>query len=108
MVVMVLEKVTPSLRGELSRWLIEVSSGVYVGHVTARVRDRLWTKCADRRGAGRVFQAWNTNNEQRFSMRLSGSKTRRIVDWEGVLLVEELKEELTAPQKRRIKPQKMG
>ena len=42
MLVMVLENVPPSLRGELTRWLIEPRPGVFVGHVSALVRDRLW------------------------------------------------------------------
>ena len=44
LLVMMLEKVKPSMRGELSRWLVEVKSGVYVGNVSALVRDRLWEK----------------------------------------------------------------
>ena len=85
---MILEKTPVSLKGDLSRWLVEVKSGVYVGHVSARVRDLLWEKCSRSRRAGMVFQAWNTNNEQRFTMRMAGSGNRRIVDWEGVQLVE--------------------
>lgn len=99
---MTLEKVPKSLRGELTRWLIEVSTGVYVGHVSARVRDLLWEKCTRRKGVGRVFQAWNTNNEQHFAMRISGSEQRRVVEWEGVYLIEERKENLSQAQKNRI------
>ena len=32
MVVIILEKVSASLRGELSRWLIEPKPGVFIGH----------------------------------------------------------------------------
>ena len=45
MVVIILEKVSPALRGELTRWLIEPHPGVFVGHVSGMVRDRLWEKC---------------------------------------------------------------
>ncbi|HQH36856.1 MAG TPA: type I-E CRISPR-associated endoribonuclease Cas2e, partial [Anaerolineaceae bacterium] len=86
MIVMVLEKVTASVKGELTRWLFEVRPGVYVGHVSALVRDKLWEQCINRRGEGRVFQAWSTNNEQHFSMRMSGYANRLVVDWEGVQL----------------------
>ena len=41
---MILEKVPPSLRGELTRWFLEPKAGVFVGHVGAMVRDRLWQK----------------------------------------------------------------
>ncbi|NPV75794.1 MAG: type I-E CRISPR-associated endoribonuclease Cas2 [Anaerolineae bacterium] len=102
MVVMILEKTPASLKGDLSRWLIEVKSGVYVGHVSAMVRDRLWERCSSSRGVGMVFQAWSTNNEQHFMMKMAGNSERRIVDWEGVQLVEKLGDALSEAQKRRI------
>lgn len=105
MVIMILEKVPVSLRGELSRWLIEVKTGVYIGHVTAMVRDRLWQKCNKSRKAGSVFQAWTTNNEQHFSMRLAGENNRQVVNWEGLYLIEETKDLLTEIQKKRINKQ---
>ena len=42
MVVIVLSAAPASLRGALTRWLMEVSSGVFVGHLSARVREQLW------------------------------------------------------------------
>jgi len=103
MILMMLEKVPQSLRGELTRWLVEVKTGVYVGHVNGMVRERLWDKCSKSRGAGSVFQAWSTNTEQKFAMRMSGERGREVVDWEGLQLIRETTDELTAPQKRRIK-----
>ena len=44
MLVMILEAVPPSLRGELSRWLTPVCVGVYVGKVSTLVRDKLWER----------------------------------------------------------------
>jgi len=102
MVVMTLEKVPKSLRGELTRWLLEVSTGVFVGHVSARVRDLLWEKCVSRKRTGRIFQAWNTNNEQHFQMRIAGSNMRRVVNFEGLQLIEEIKEDVTPAQVKRI------
>ena len=58
MLVMILEKVPLRLRGELSRWLLEPRNGVFVGHVNAMVRDKLWQKCSQARGAGGVMQIW--------------------------------------------------
>jgi CRISPR-associated protein Cas2 len=87
MVVMILEKVPASLRGELTRWLIEPHSGVFVGHVNAMVRDRLWDKCRKSKQAGGVVQAWSTNTEQRFEIRMAGTTTRDVVDYEGLKLI---------------------
>lgn len=87
MLVMILERVTPGLRGELSRWLIEPHTGVFVGHVSAMVRDKLWEKCLARKSLGRIIQIWSTNNEQGFTMRASGVTDREIVDYDGLLLI---------------------
>jgi CRISPR-associated protein Cas2 len=87
MVVMILEKVPVSLRGELTRWLIEPHPGVFVGHVNAMVRDRLWDKCCQARRAGSVVQIWTTNTEQRFQMRAHGDTRRHIVEFDGLQLI---------------------
>ncbi len=106
MMVMVLERVTLTLRRELTRWMVEVKAGVFVGDVNAMVRDRLWEKCSRQRGAGSVFQAWSTNNEQGFAMRIRGENCRSVVDWEGVQLIEEQVSCLDAVQKRRIREER--
>jgi len=85
---MILEKVTRGLRGELSRWMIEPHPGVFVGHVNALVRDKLWEKCCQKRGAGGIIQIWSSNNEQHFLMRISGNAARRLVEFEGLQLIE--------------------
>ena len=87
MVVMILEKVPTSLRGELTRWLIEPHTGVFVGHVNAMVRDRLWKKCCKSKRAGGVVQIWSTNTEQRFQMRMAGETKRSVVNLDGLQLI---------------------
>ena len=87
MIVMVLEKVPTSLRGELTRWLVEPHAGVFVGHVNATVRDQLWGKCIKAKRTGGVLQVWSTNNEQRFTMRSIGQTQRQVVDFEGLQLI---------------------
>lgn len=87
MVVMVLENVPVSVRGELTRWLLEPYPRVFVGHVNAMVRDRLWIKCCKAKRAGGVFQAWSTNTEQRFEMRTAGETRREVVEFEGLQLI---------------------
>lgn len=86
--VIILEKVSVTLRGELTRWLIEPHPGVFVGHVSAMVRDRLWEKCCKHCKSGGVVQIWSTNNEQRFAMRMYGDTKRRIVDYDGLQLIQ--------------------
>ena len=87
MVVIILENVSPSLRGELTRWLIEPRAGVFVGHISGMVRDRLWDKCCERLRDGGAVQLWSTNNEQRFAVRTAGVTRREVVDFEGLQLI---------------------
>ena len=87
MVVIILEKVSPSLRGELSRWLIEPKPGIFLGHVSAMVREKLWEKCCRQARGGGVVQAWSTNTEQRFAIRTYGRTKRQVMELDGVQLM---------------------
>jgi CRISPR-associated protein Cas2 len=87
MVVMILENVPRSLRGELTRWLVEVDTGVFVGRVSATVRDLLWIKCVQKACGGRCCLAYRSNTEQGFSLRMDGYEDRRVQDFDGLQLV---------------------
>ena len=87
MMVLILESVPSGLRGEISRWLIEPKVGVFVGKVSAMVRDKLWQKACKSAKGGGVTIIYSTNNEQGFIIRSYGDTSRTIVDWEGILLV---------------------
>lgn len=87
MLVMTLERVSPSLRGELTRWLMEVQVGVFVGRVSAIVRDLLWERALERGEGGRIAQVWPAANEQGFTLRIHGDDRRQVVDFDGLGLV---------------------
>ena len=87
MVVITLEKVSRSLRGELTRWLVELDTGVFVGRVSARVRELLWEKVVEKAGEGRCTMAWNAANEQGFWIRIYGHEDRKVLVLDGVELV---------------------
>jgi CRISPR-associated protein Cas2 len=88
MVVMTLELAPPRLRGWLTRWLIEVTPGVYVGDVNATVRDLLWEAVIDySTETGRAVQAYSTNNEQGYAIRMHGDSKRKVIELDGLQLV---------------------
>jgi len=87
MVVMIMERVPLGLRGELSRWLIEPHPGVFLGHLTAMVRERLWERACEACQDGGIIQMWTTNNEQRFTVRVYGNTRREVVDLDGIQLI---------------------
>jgi CRISPR-associated protein Cas2 len=87
MVVMILETVPRSLRGELSRWLQEIGPGIFVGHVSALVRDLLWEKAVNGRSEGRCYQAYTMNGEQGYELRSFGDVERSVIHYEGLALI---------------------
>jgi len=87
MIVMTLEKVSPALRGALSRWLVELQTGVFVGDVNSSVRDLLWEKALKSNPSGKITQAWKTNTEQGYEFRINGDNDRAIVDFDGFKLI---------------------
>lgn len=87
MTVIVLTAVPPGLRGHLTRWLLEISPGVFVGRVTSRVREHLWSRICRHAGeAGRVVMVHAARNEQGLAFRTVGGSWNPI-DFDGVMLV---------------------
>ena len=90
MVVMLLERVKQSLRGELTRWMLEPKAGVFVGRLSATVRETLWEKaCSDLKG-GAAILIYQVNTEQGYIIRTWGRTKRRIESHEGLYLVRRL------------------
>jgi CRISPR-associated protein Cas2 len=87
MVVLILENVPTGLRGELSRWMLQPRSGIFVGSVSGTVRDRLWQKACDESRGGGCLMIHDSNTEQGFAMRSCGKSARLLEDFEGLFLV---------------------
>lgn len=77
----------PALRGDLSKWLCEVNTGVYVGKLSARVREELWERICDNIKSGQATMVFSANNEQGFSF-LTHNTTWKPVDYEGITLMQ--------------------
>ncbi|MFN0095624.1 MAG: type I-E CRISPR-associated endoribonuclease Cas2e [Dehalococcoidia bacterium] len=86
MIVVVLERVPVGLRGELTRWLLELRAGVFVGTVNALVRDLLWEQVCQKAEGGSAVLVFNTDNEQGFTFRLWGAPSYWPEEFEGLLL----------------------
>ncbi len=87
MVVLILERVPVGLRGELTRWYLEPKAGVFVGRVSAMVRDRLWKKACSQAGDGGCIMLYSSNHEQGYRIRSWGRTRRRIEEFEGLVLI---------------------
>ncbi|MDR1768047.1 MAG: type I-E CRISPR-associated endoribonuclease Cas2e [Propionibacteriaceae bacterium] len=87
MIVLLLSQSPASLRGVITRWLLEVSEGVYVGRVSARVREALWTRvAADLNRGSRAVLIWPDGGDQGLGFRVHNRESD-IVDFDGITLV---------------------
>jgi CRISPR-associated protein Cas2 len=84
--VIVLTAVPSGLRGHLTRWLLEISPGVFVGHVTARVRGHIWERVVQFVGDGRALMVYTARNEQRLAFAVHGHEWTPV-DFEGIVLM---------------------
>ncbi|MFJ5843288.1 type I-E CRISPR-associated endoribonuclease Cas2e [Streptomyces shenzhenensis] len=86
MTVIVLTNCPAGLRGFLTRWMLEISAGVFIGNPSARLRDILWDEVRHYAGQGRALLAHTTNNEQGFTFR-THDHTWHPTDHEGATLI---------------------
>lgn len=67
--------------------MIEPKAGIFLGHMTAPIRDELWKKAVARCKGGSCLQIWDTPTEQGFQFRCHGDPSRTWVEFEGLYLV---------------------
>lgn len=90
--VITLSKVPNSLRGDLSKWLQEVATGVYVGNLNTKVREKLWERVKDNLKDGEATISYYHRNEIGYNFETINS-IREVIDSEGLPLVLVKKEE---------------
>jgi CRISPR-associated protein Cas2 len=95
MLVTVVENAPPRLRGRLAIWLLEVRAGVYVGKVSRRVREMIWSQIEKGIEDGNAVMSWSTNTESGFDFMTLGANRRIPVEMDGIKLVSFLPEEET-------------
>ena len=87
MVVLFFEHVTPAARGELTRWLLEPRAGVFIGNISAMVREKLWESLIKKHPQSAITLCYTAKTEQGFTLRTHGDTTRKIRDFDGLALV---------------------
>lgn len=86
MIVLVVTACPAGLRGHLTRWLLEIAAGVFVGKVTARVRDLLWARTVEMVKTGRAIMVYSADTEQGLAFRVHRHDWLPI-DVEGLTLM---------------------
>lgn len=86
MVVIVLTACPAGLRGYITRWLLEISPGVFVGRVSARIREAVWDSIVENCGLGKAIMVFSAKNEQRLDFKVHNHDWETI-DLDGVKLM---------------------
>lgn len=87
MVVLVLTACPAGLRGHLTRWLLEVSAGVFVGRVSARIRAEIWSHVLESLRDGRALLIFQTDTEQGYDF-LGHNHHWDVTDLDGLQLIK--------------------
>ncbi|WP_329295617.1 type I-E CRISPR-associated endoribonuclease Cas2e [Streptomyces pseudovenezuelae] len=92
MLVIATTAVPDHLRGALSRWTSEVVPGIFVGTVSARVREQLWDAVSEVVGDGAAVLVHSAPTEQGYAIQTAGTRRRVPMDFDGLTLIR-----MTAP-----------
>ncbi|MGA2546245.1 MAG: type I-E CRISPR-associated endoribonuclease Cas2e [Rectinemataceae bacterium] len=87
MLAIVTEAVPDRLRGYLSRWMLEVRAGVFIGTYSVRVREMLEKTIRKNIETGNVVIAWSSSNESGFDFETIGENRRIPIVFDGLKLV---------------------
>jgi CRISPR-associated protein Cas2 len=86
MVVITLSECPLSLRGDLTKWLLEINHGVFVGRVSTRVRELLWERIKKSIRNGKATMVYTAKNEQRLDFKVHNAEWEPI-DFDGIKLM---------------------
>lgn len=79
--VVVLIGAAVGLRGHVTRWMVEIAPGVFVGEVSSRVAGKVWTTITERIRDGQAIMVRKAHTEQGWDARAAG-----VDRWSGVSL----------------------
>ena len=86
MTVITLSKVSSSLKGDLSKWMQEIATGVYIGNFNSKVRDKLWERIQDAVENGEATISYPMRNELGYTLNTLNTR-REIYDSDGIPLI---------------------
>lgn len=84
--VITLSRAAPNLRGDLTKWLQEISTGVYIGNINTKVREQLWSRVLENIGNGEATISYGFRNELGYQFKVHNTKRSKI-DFDGIPLV---------------------
>ncbi len=107
MTLLVVERVTHGTRGLLTRWMLEVHPGVFLGTLSSRVRQTLWEQLVNGRRrplTSALLMAYRSPGEQGFEVVPAGKGSRSVFDYDGLRLLGRELAKTTPPPRRGRDP----
>ena len=86
MIVLHLSACPAGIRGDVTKWLMEISTGIYVGQLSQRAREALWERVCKHTGTGSAIMVYSARNEQGFSYRVHNTQWQPV-DIDGITLM---------------------
>lgn len=75
-----------SLRGDLSKWMQEIATGVYVGNFNTKVREKIWLRVNETIGNGEATLSYYCRNEIGYNFDTKNT-AQRVINHDGIPLV---------------------
>ena len=84
--VITLKRVPQALRGDLTKWMQEITTGVYIGNFNTKVREKLWKRVRDNVKDGEATISFAYRNELGYQFDTHNTVFSNI-DMDGIPLV---------------------
>lgn len=84
--VITVKNIPASLRGDLTKWMQEIATGVYVGSFNTKVRELLWQRVKESVGTGEATMSFSYRNEIGYSFDTIRTQ-REAIDYDGIPLI---------------------
>ncbi len=84
--IITLKSVPRSLRGDLSKWMQEIATGVYIGNFNTKIREKLWNRVKESVKEGEATITYAYRNEIGYNFDTINTQ-RKVIDYDGLPLV---------------------
>lgn len=102
------QNVPSGLRGELTKWMLQLKPGVFLGTLSTLVGEKLWDKIQENYTKGGAIWVKATNNEQKFKLAVSGKTNWKIRNFDGLQLITHPKKKPRVEKKKKKTKNKKG
>ena len=103
MVILSISNCPSSLRGDLSKWLNEINTGVYIGKLSARVREELWKRICENIKDGQATMIYSAANPQGYEI-LVHNTLWIPTDFDGITLMKRPLKQQNTMGTEKVKP----